>query len=101
MRRVLGATADPLCRARLLPAQIEIALAAGDIEGADRACSEFEQVAAVIGRGVPEAIAAQACGAVLLAQGRGSATRLAFPLASRPRTACLLTAADHSSYRLI
>ena len=72
MPRVLGATTDPLCRARLLPAQVEIALAAGDIEAADRACGEFEQVAAAIGRGVPEAIAAQARGAVLLARGRGS-----------------------------
>ena len=43
MRRVLAATADLFCRARLLPAQVEIALAAGDIEGADRACSEFER----------------------------------------------------------
>jgi len=73
MRRVLGATTDPLCRARLLPAQVEIAIAAGDIEGADRACSEFEQVAATIGRGVPEAIAARARGAVLLEQGEPAA----------------------------
>jgi hypothetical protein len=71
--RVLGATADPLCRARLLPAQVEIAIAAGDIEGANRTCSEFEQVAAALGRGVPEAIAAKARGAVLLAQGEPAA----------------------------
>ena len=60
-------------RARLLPAQVEIALAAGETEEADRACRELEQTAAVIGRGVPEAIAAQARGAVLLAEGDAAA----------------------------
>jgi DNA-binding CsgD family transcriptional regulator len=73
MARVLGATADPLRRARLLPALVEIALAAGDVEEAERACGEFEEFAAVIGRGVPEAIAAGARGAVLLAQGEAAA----------------------------
>ena len=71
--RALAATTDPLCRARLLPAQIEIALATGDIKGADRACGEFEQVASPMGRGVPEAIAARLRGAVLLAQGEAAA----------------------------
>jgi DNA-binding CsgD family transcriptional regulator len=73
MARALGATADPLCRARLLPAQVEIAIAAGDIEAADRACGEFEHVAAALGQGAPEAIAAQTRGAVLLARGETAA----------------------------
>ena len=64
IRRVIGATEDPLRRARLLPAQVEIALAAGEIEEADRACRELERIAAGLGRGVPEAIAAQARGAI-------------------------------------
>jgi len=51
MGRVLGATADPLCRARLLP-QIEIALAPATSR------ARTEQVAAVIGRGVPDPQAA-------------------------------------------
>ena len=73
MARVLEATADPLCRGRLLPAQVEIAIAAGDIEVANRTCDELEHLAAAIGRDVPEAIAAQARGAVLLAQGEAAA----------------------------
>ena len=50
IRRVIGATEDPLRRARLLPAQVEIALAAGEIEEADRACRELERIAAGLGR---------------------------------------------------
>ena len=42
IRRVLCATGDPLKRARLLPAQVEIALAAGEAEEAERACAELE-----------------------------------------------------------
>ena len=70
IRRVIGATEDPLRRARLLPAQVEIALAAGEIEEADQACRELERIAAGSGAGVPEAIAAQARGAILLAERR-------------------------------
>ena len=73
IRRVMGATTDPLRRARLLPAQVEIALAMGETEEADRACRELERTAAAIGRGVPEAIAAQARGAILLAEGDAAA----------------------------
>ena len=73
MRRVMSATTDPLRRARLLPAQIEVMLAMGETGEADRACRELEQTAATIGRGVAEAIAAQARGAVLVAQGAAAA----------------------------
>lgn len=68
MRRVMGATTDPLRRARLLPAQVEIALAVGDADEAARACGELEEVAAAIGRRPLEAIAAQARGSVLLGE---------------------------------
>ena len=73
IRRVLSATTDPLRRARLLPAQIEIALADGETEEAGRACRELEQIAAALGPGVPEAIASKARGAILLAKGDASA----------------------------
>ena len=73
IRRVIGATEDPLRRARLLPAQVEIALAAGEIEEADQACRELERITAGLGPGVPEAIAAQARGAILLAAGDAAA----------------------------
>lgn len=65
--------ADPFVRARLLPAHVEIALAAGDRNEAQRACRELDRTAAAIGGGVPEAIAAQARGAVLLAEGDAAA----------------------------
>ena len=73
IRRAVHATEDPLRRARLLPAQVEIALAAGDAGEADHACRELERIAAAIGRGVPAAIAAQARGAILLAEGDAAA----------------------------
>jgi DNA-binding CsgD family transcriptional regulator len=73
IRRVLGATTDPFRRARLLPAQVEIALAAGETAEADRACRELEQTAAAMGPGVPQAIAAQARGAIMLAEGDATA----------------------------
>ncbi len=38
IRRVLGETSEPLKRAGLLPAQVEIALAVGDVENARDAC---------------------------------------------------------------
>lgn len=44
MRRVLGILNDPLERANLLPAMVEISLAAGDIGGARNACSELEDI---------------------------------------------------------
>lgn len=66
IRRVAETTADPLVRARLLPALVEIALATDQNEEAARACRELEGITAGIGRGVPEALAAQARGAVLL-----------------------------------
>ncbi len=83
IRRALIAAGEPaggsrlrgshLTRARLLPAQIEIALAAGAIEEADRACCELERIATAIGRGVPEAIAAHGRAAILLAEGATAA----------------------------
>jgi DNA-binding CsgD family transcriptional regulator len=71
IRRVSGATTDRLKRMNLLPAYVEIMLAAGDVQGARNACRELEEIARSFDTGVPGAIAAQACGAVDLAEGNG------------------------------
>ena len=73
IRRAAGATADPLKRMSVLPAYIEIVLAAGDVHDARNACLELEQIAQRFDTGVPGAIAAQACGAVELAEGDAQA----------------------------
>jgi DNA-binding NarL/FixJ family response regulator len=69
IRRVAAETSDPLRRIALLPAQVEILVAARDPDGADIACTELEAVA----RGSPGemlgALAAHARGAVALARG--------------------------------
>jgi ATP/maltotriose-dependent transcriptional regulator MalT len=69
IRRVVGTTTDQLQRTRLLPALIEIMLAAGDLQEARRACRELEQVAASFDTSVLGALAAQGRGAVELAAG--------------------------------
>jgi DNA-binding SARP family transcriptional activator len=65
----LAATSDRLARARLLPAQVEIALAAGDVDTARSAAAELDEVAGVYGSSA--LVAAAACGraALLLADG--------------------------------
>ncbi len=73
IRRAAGATADRLKRMSLLPAYIEITLAANDIQGARSACRELEEIARSLDTEVPDAIAAQACGAVNLAEGNAQA----------------------------
>jgi DNA-binding CsgD family transcriptional regulator len=69
IRRVVGATADPLRRARLLPAYIEIMLVTSELEEARSACRELEGIAAKFDTAVLHAMAAQAKGAVTLAEG--------------------------------
>ena len=69
IRRALGATADPLQRTKLLPAHIEIMLAAGDVQEARGACRELEEIAEGFDTGVLGAMAAHARGAVELAEG--------------------------------
>jgi class 3 adenylate cyclase len=70
IRRVLVLeSVDRLLRARLLPAQVEIALAAGDHESAARAALELETIADTYGTAALEALARHARGAVALAQG--------------------------------
>ena len=45
IRRALGEATQPVRRANLLPAYVEIMLAAGDVEGARAGCRELEEIA--------------------------------------------------------
>jgi DNA-binding CsgD family transcriptional regulator len=69
IRRVAGATANRLKRMGSLPAYIEIMLAVGDVDDAGSACQELEDIARTFDTAVPDAMAAQARGAVGLAEG--------------------------------
>jgi DNA-binding CsgD family transcriptional regulator len=69
IRRATGATTSRLKRLRLLPAYIEIMLAAGEVELARGVCRELEEIARSLGTRVPAALAAHATGAVDLAEG--------------------------------
>jgi len=73
IRRVVGAAADPLERARLLPAHVEIMLATGDIEEARCACRDLGEIAEKFGTDILQAMAARAQGAVALAEGEARA----------------------------
>ena len=65
----MAGTTEPVERARLLPACVEIMLAAGDHERAKRACGELEATAASFGSAMLNALAGHARGAVALAEG--------------------------------
>jgi DNA-binding CsgD family transcriptional regulator len=69
IRRVLCGTTDRLRRTRLLPACVEIMLAAGEIEEARTACQELDAIAAGFDSPVLAAMAAHAKGALALAEG--------------------------------
>jgi class 3 adenylate cyclase len=60
---------DRLARSQLLPAEVEIALAAGDVDGARAAADELETIAAVYGTPALEAAAQCMSGQVQLAVG--------------------------------
>lgn len=67
VRRVLAETPGPVQRLRVLPAAVEVLLAAGELAAAREAATELEGLAADIGSTVPRARAAHASGAVELA----------------------------------
>ena len=73
MRRIMGATTDQVRRIRLLPAHVEIMLAADEAEEARRACSELEDCAEAYGTEVLMALATHARGAVELAEDEAQA----------------------------
>ena len=67
--RALDETVEPLARARLLPARVEILLAGHDLEGARAAGEELAEIAARFQTDVLGATAVQARGALELASG--------------------------------
>jgi DNA-binding CsgD family transcriptional regulator len=69
IRRVLAEPGDPPRRARLLPACIEIAIAAGELDEARRACDELAAISASLDTRVLEIMVSHARGAVALADG--------------------------------
>src|SRR5262245_4906821 len=75
IRRAIENTASArvLSRARLLPAQVEIAVAAGDLETARAAAESLEATAAEFGTASLRAAAATSLGAVELAEGDAEA----------------------------
>jgi DNA-binding NarL/FixJ family response regulator len=78
IRRALDEAGDPMTRSRLLPACVEVMLEARDVETARSAADELEAIAADHSAPYLNALAADASGAVLLAQGdqRAALTRL-------------------------
>jgi class 3 adenylate cyclase len=69
IRRAIGdATLPPLRRARLLPAQVEIAVAANDLETARTASAELRDIALRFGTPALAATAALTAGSVALAE---------------------------------
>jgi ATP/maltotriose-dependent transcriptional regulator MalT len=69
IRRAAAESADPLRRAALLPAYVEIMLAVGEAEDARVACNELEEAARRYSSALLDAIAAYERGAVELAGG--------------------------------
>ncbi len=69
IRRAESATTNPVERARLLPAFVEIMLAAGEVESARRACLELEEVVSGFESAMLDAMVAHALGAVHVAAG--------------------------------
>ena len=69
IRRVVDETREPLARAGLLPAYVEIMLAVGEVEAARGACRELEEISKRQGSEMLGALSAQARGALALAGG--------------------------------
>jgi len=68
--RALAAAAGPAERSRLLPAQVEILLAAGDIPASRQAVKELEEIASAFGAPALDTLATHLRGQVQLAEGR-------------------------------
>ena len=69
IRRVLDETSEPMQRAGLLPALVEIVLAVGDLDEARRAQRELDELTEGYRGGMLGAMVAHARGAVALAEG--------------------------------
>jgi len=73
LRRAVAAATQPLVRAKLLPALVEILLEAGAVEEARGAVTELASIAAVFGSVALGAVAARARGALELVSGDAAA----------------------------
>ncbi|TWD84319.1 LuxR family transcriptional regulator [Kribbella amoyensis] len=82
IKRALDEAASPLDRAKLLPAAVEVLLAAGDLQAASSAADELTAIAEQLDRPYLTTVAAHSTGAVLLAEGNGRAAL------TELRTAC-------------
>lgn len=69
IRRVLAETPDPIARAKVLPACVDIKLATNDIGASREAVDELRRIADEVGASYVRALAVHAEGAVLLAEG--------------------------------
>jgi DNA-binding NarL/FixJ family response regulator len=68
-RRVVDETQDRVTRSRLLPAHVEIMLAARDVQAARVAADELVEIVAALDAPFLQAVSAHAMGAVLLEEG--------------------------------
>ena len=68
IRRALDEAQDPIARSRLLPACVEVLLAAEDVASARAAADELAGIAAQLAAPYLHALAAEASGSVLLAE---------------------------------
>jgi ATP/maltotriose-dependent transcriptional regulator MalT len=69
IRRLMATTKDPMRRAGLLPAHLDIMLASGEVQEARRAREELHELAAAFDADVLRAVVAQADGAIAIAEG--------------------------------
>jgi ATP/maltotriose-dependent transcriptional regulator MalT len=78
IRRATAEAREPLKRAVLLPAHVEIAIAAGEVDEAKTACQELRELAGLYESAMLDAILGHSEGAVALADGDAAAalTRL-------------------------
>jgi DNA-binding CsgD family transcriptional regulator/tetratricopeptide (TPR) repeat protein len=83
IRRALGETTEPLARAGLLPAAVEVMLAIGDVDEARSTCRELETIAADYESEMLGALQTQARGAVELAAGDAAGALVSLRRASQ------------------
>jgi DNA-binding NarL/FixJ family response regulator len=83
IRRAVAEAVEPLDRVRLLPAAVEILLAAGDLDAARGACEDLEALAPKFMSGLLDALVGQARGAVDLATGDARAALVALRRSSQ------------------
>jgi DNA-binding CsgD family transcriptional regulator len=94
MQRVLAETQDPVARSNHLPAAVQIAVAAGDVEAATAAADELRDIAAELRTPLLRARASRARGTAALARGDASA---ALPELRASFTTCVEIGARHEA----